>query len=264
MLADRITLEVFNVLHTIRNVFILTLEATISKRLLHIKVKYPTTPLTTLTSFSYRTRMSFIGSKKGRVIGVSLTIIALFTLFLMSRHILTGQDFTEALSGASLIQSSNDAASDDAINKQISAEKNGQVPVNDMGKGDVNDSGHFDPAKALIEIMSMGPMIVFSKSYCPFSKNLKKLLSENYDITPAPTIVELDKHRYGAELQNYLSIVTKRNTVPNVIVGADSLVSRGGAQEFINYHEEGTLAGLLNTWGGKDISVSRIEVPLNH
>lgn len=197
--------------------------------------------------------------------GLALTIVALFSIFILTRNAILSQDFTLSLTAESvLMQSNNDASADEAINKQISAEKNGLAPVNDMGKGDVDDSGHFDPAKALLQIRSMGPMIVFSKSYCPFSKNLKKLLNENYSITPAPIIVELDKHKHGAELQNYLGVVSKRTTVPNVIIGTDSLISRGGADDFLKYHNDGTLASLLNTWGGKDISVSRIEVPLNH
>lgn len=183
----------------------------------------------------------------------------------MNRNILNSAQATDTfLGGSPLILSKNDASADEAINKQISAEKNGLAPANDMGKGDVDDSGHFDPAKALVQIRSMGPMIVFSKSYCPFSTKLKKLLNENYSITPAPIIVELDKHRHGAELQNYLGVVTKRSTVPNVILGTESLVSKGGADDFVKFHNDGTLAELLNTWGGKDISVSRIEIPLNH
>lgn len=209
--------------------------------------------------------MTLLNTKKGRFVGLALTIVALFAIFVMTRNAIALKDFSEELTGDnSLIHSSNDETADDAINRQISAEKSGLAPVNDMGKGDVDDSGHFDPAKALVQIRSMGPMTVFSKSYCPFSIKLKKLLSENYSITPAPIIVELDKHKHGAELQNYLGVVTKRSTVPNVIIGTDSLVSRGGADDFLKFHNEGTLASLLNTWGGKDISVSRIEVPLNH
>ncbi|RKP32152.1 hypothetical protein METBISCDRAFT_25903 [Metschnikowia bicuspidata] len=204
-------------------------------------------------------------SKKKRMLGISLTIICFFIFFLFSRKAFSPFEITDTLfSDSSLIHSTNDASKDDAINMQISAEKNGLTPSKDMGKGDTDDSGHFDPAKALMEIRSMGPMIVFSKSYCPFSKKLKKILSEEYSITPAPIIVELDKHKHGAELQNYLGVFTKRIAVPNVILGPDTLVSKGGAEEFIKYHNDGTLADLLNSWGGKDISVSRIEVPLNH
>ncbi|WPK23876.1 hypothetical protein PUMCH_001126 [Australozyma saopauloensis] len=204
-------------------------------------------------------------SKKGRIAALALITVALFTTLFMSKNVLSAPDFTKNfLSGSPIILSGNDALADEAINKQISDEKNGLTPANDMNKGDADDSGHFDPAKALLEIRSLGPMIVFSKSYCPFSKKLKKLLTENYSITPSPIYVELDKHRHGGELQTYLGQVTKRSTVPNVIIGTDSLVSRGGADDFIKFHNDGSLADLLNTWGGKDVSVSRIEVPLNH
>ena len=203
-------------------------------------------------------------SKKSRVFGISLTVVCLFIFFLFSRRAFGPSEIADTLSDSSLIDSTNDASKDEAINMQISAEMNGLTTNKDMGNQVTDDSGHFDPANALIEIRSMGPMIVFSKSYCRFSQKLKKLLSEEYSITPAPIIVELDKHQHGAELQSYLGVVTRRNLVPNVLLGPDTLVSKGGAEEFMKYHNDGTLADHLNSWGGKDISVYRIEIPLNH
>lgn len=120
---------------------------------------------------------------------------------------------------------------------------------------------NFDPAKELIEIRSLSPMTIFSKTYCPYSKKVKKLLLDNYQITPQPSIVELDKHSHGAELQEYLSELTGRHTVPNILVG--STESRGGADDFIKLHEQGILLDLLNQWGEKDLDVKKVETPSN-
>ncbi|KAK6462610.1 thioredoxin-like protein [Scheffersomyces coipomensis] len=109
-------------------------------------------------------------------------------------------------------------------------------------------SGKFDPAKALLEIRSLAPMIIFSKTYCPYSKRIKSLLADNYDISPKYYVVELDKHVNGAELQAHLAEVTGRATVPNVLVGA-SLESRGGADDFIKLHKDGLLAQSIQKWG---------------
>jgi glutaredoxin len=37
-------------------------------------------------------------------------------------------------------------------------------------------------------------VIIFSKSYCPFSAKAKRILVEKYSIVPAPFVVELDQH----------------------------------------------------------------------
>ncbi|ODV78800.1 glutaredoxin [Suhomyces tanzawaensis NRRL Y-17324] len=120
----------------------------------------------------------------------------------------------------------------------------------------------FDPAAELKLIRSMSPITIFSKTFCPFSKKLKALLKENYEITPAPTIVELDKHAHGVELQAYLAEITTRRTVPNVLVGASS-VSRGGADDFVALHRDGELVNLLLEWGGKNLIVRKNDAPSN-
>lgn len=137
----------------------------------------------------------------------------------------------------------------------------------DDGKDDVlhkgsYDSSDFDPAKELLAIRELLPVTIFSKTFCPYSKRAKKLLQDHYEITPQPAIVELDKHSHGAELQDYVGEISGRRTVPNLLVGT-SLESRGGCDDIVKYHEEGRLAELLTSWGGKGLIVKKKEVPLN-
>lgn len=97
------------------------------------------------------------------------------------------------------------------------------------------------------------PVVIFSKSYCGFSKAAKKLLLEDYQLSPPPRVVELDLHPQGRELQAYISEVTGRRTVPNVIVMKKSY---GGASEMGALHNEGVLAAKLVEWAEGHLKVS--------
>ncbi|GEQ69048.1 hypothetical protein JCM33374_g2719 [Metschnikowia sp. JCM 33374] len=206
----------------------------------------------------------------GRRTKVLASALAVFVVFVFIFHSHSTYDWSDTSAGSivtekSLFDSQNNEVVDDAINREISKEKSKEETgggAEAADSGDV-DAGDFDPSKAFLQIRSLAPMTIFSKTYCPYSKKLKKLLKENYSITPEPQIVELDKHKHGQELQEYVGRVSERSTVPNVIVGTASVLSKGGADEFIALHQEGKLVEMLNLWGGKAISVSRLEVPSN-
>jgi glutaredoxin len=91
-------------------------------------------------------------------------------------------------------------------------------------------------------------VIIFSKSYCPFSKKAKSILLDKYDITPRPFVVELDSHRIGKDLQDLLGETTGRKTVPNVIVNGKSI---GGGDEIAAMDQSDELASKLQNLGGK-------------
>ncbi|SCU90674.1 LADA_0F05732g1_1 [Lachancea dasiensis] len=120
---------------------------------------------------------------------------------------------------------------------------------------------HFDPAKEYQMILVSSPMVIFSKSYCPFSKRLKELLHQKYVFTPNFIVVELDKHEHGAELQSYIGSQTGRTTVPNVVING---VSRGGFDDLRVLQENGELLTSLKDWAGKMLTVSKKEKPSNN
>lgn len=206
--------------------------------------------------------------RRTKLLVLALALLVVFALLLHGRN---SYDWNSTLArivsaDKSLIDSQNNEVVDEAINREISKEKSkaetggGASEKDDSGDVDTSD---FDPAKAFLEIRALGPLIIFSKTYCPFLKSIKKLLKENYSITPEPVYVELDKHKHGQELQEYVGRVTERSTVPNVIIGTSSTISKGGADDFLTLHREGKLAEKLNLWGEKAISVVRLEVPSN-
>lgn len=194
----------------------------------------------------------------------------MLTILFINRHKYErGIRLQVANSGKPLIDSQINDSIDEAINREIF--KNKEVEEKNEGGDDnaadslsnkLNDDV-FDPAKEYVEIRLMAPVSVFSKSRCPYSRKLKEILQQNYVITPVPQYIELDKHKHGAELQEYIGLVTGRKTVPNVLVGFDATLSNGGCDDFMALHSEGKLAAKLMEWGGKDLLVVKLETPSN-
>ncbi|KAJ4379511.1 hypothetical protein N0V86_004691 [Didymella sp. IMI 355093] len=100
-------------------------------------------------------------------------------------------------------------------------------------------------------ILKKSPVIIFSKSYCPFSKRAKHILLEKYTITPAPYVVELDTHPLGAKLQDTLAQMTGRRTVPNVLVQGKSI---GGGDDMQELDETDKMIETLKSLGGTRIT----------
>ncbi|KAF3003728.1 hypothetical protein E8E13_009354 [Curvularia kusanoi] len=99
-------------------------------------------------------------------------------------------------------------------------------------------------------ILKKSPVIIFSKSYCPFSKRAKHILLEKYNITPAPYVVELDEHPLGPKLQDTLAQMTGRRTVPNVLVQGKSI---GGGDDMQELDETDKLIETFKSLGGTRI-----------
>ncbi|KAH9886787.1 glutaredoxin [Xylariomycetidae sp. FL2044] len=101
-------------------------------------------------------------------------------------------------------------------------------------------------------IFKKSPVIIFSKSYCPFSKRAKGVLLEKYTIEPAPYVVELDEHPLGKQLQARLGEMTGRKTVPNILINGKSV---GGSDEIAELDSRKTLIDKFKSMGGKRLSM---------
>ena len=97
-----------------------------------------------------------------------------------------------------------------------------------------------------------GAVVIFSKTYCQYSKRAKGVLLEKYVIEPAPYVVELDVHPLGPKLQARLGDVTGRKTVPNIMVNGKSI---GGSDEISELDKDKALASKLLALGGKRLDV---------
>ncbi|KAK2069660.1 hypothetical protein P8C59_004217 [Phyllachora maydis] len=105
----------------------------------------------------------------------------------------------------------------------------------------------------LNDMLKRSPVIIFSKTYCPYSKKAKGLLLDKYHIDPAPYVVELDKHELGPQIQSKLADITGRRTVPNILVNGKSI---GGSDEIAQFDREKTLVDKIKTFGGKQVEVT--------
>ncbi|KAK2855734.1 hypothetical protein FQN49_004895 [Arthroderma sp. PD_2] len=97
-------------------------------------------------------------------------------------------------------------------------------------------------------ILKKSPIIIFSKSYCPYSKKAKFFLLDKYHIVPSPFVVELDEHPLGKQLQALVGSNTGRKTVPNVLVNGKTI---GGGDEIEALFTSGELGTKLQSLGGK-------------
>ncbi|KAF9520325.1 hypothetical protein BS47DRAFT_1287228, partial [Hydnum rufescens UP504] len=85
------------------------------------------------------------------------------------------------------------------------------------------------------------PVVIFSKTYCTFSKRAKALI-EQYDITPKPLIIEVDLRDDGDIVKAELGRLTGRSTFPNILVHSKSI---GGSDDLAALHASGALKGIL-------------------
>jgi len=89
------------------------------------------------------------------------------------------------------------------------------------------------------------PVIVFSKTYCPYSKKAKELLA-SYDISPPAKIVEVDLREDNESLKIILQRLTNHGTFPNIFIAGRSI---GGSDDLQRLHESNDLVSLLTDAG---------------
>jgi len=89
------------------------------------------------------------------------------------------------------------------------------------------------------------PVIVFSKTYCPYSQKAKALL-EIYDLVPPPKIVEVDLRDDGDLIKLILGRLTSQSTFPNVILHGKYL---GGSDDIQKLHDAGKLKPIFEEGG---------------
>ncbi|TDH73122.1 uncharacterized protein CCR75_007600 [Bremia lactucae] len=99
-------------------------------------------------------------------------------------------------------------------------------------------------AKESVEAkISSTPVVVYSKSYCPYCTKTKVLLEK---LGAKFEIVELDQISDGNEQQDALEQITGQRTVPNTFLGGKSIGGNSNIQEL---HEAGDLEPLLKQNG---------------
>lgn len=101
-------------------------------------------------------------------------------------------------------------------------------------------------APALVKaqnVVSSNPLVVFSKSYCPYCIKVKELLTK---LGAKQVVIELDIEGDGAAIQSALAGWTGQRTVPNVFIGGQHV---GGCDDTVAKHKSGNLVPLLKKAG---------------
>ncbi|OAY73501.1 Glutaredoxin [Ananas comosus] len=94
------------------------------------------------------------------------------------------------------------------------------------------------------DIVASTPVVVFSKTYCPYCNQVKQLLAQ---LGANFKAIELDvKVSDGSEIQSALLAWTGQRTVPNVFIGGKHI---GGCDTVTAKHNEGKLVPLLTEAG---------------
>ncbi|CAN0061784.1 unnamed protein product, partial [Ascophyllum nodosum] len=85
------------------------------------------------------------------------------------------------------------------------------------------------------ELVASKPVVVFSKTYCPYCTKAKVALDA---VGAKYELVELDRRNDGRAIQSALAEITGQSTVPNVFIGGTSI---GGGNETAAMHKSGQL-----------------------
>ncbi|KAF1332092.1 Glutaredoxin, partial [Globisporangium splendens] len=87
------------------------------------------------------------------------------------------------------------------------------------------------------------PLVVFSKSYCPYCKKAKEVLAA---LGAKPYVFELDLRQDGPAIQSFLFKFTHQSTVPNVFIKGKSI---GGSDDTLALYKSGELKDKLKRAG---------------
>ncbi|KZV27393.1 hypothetical protein F511_02502 [Dorcoceras hygrometricum] len=105
------------------------------------------------------------------------------------------------------------------------------------------------PAAFIKKTISSHSIVIFSKSYCPYCRRAKAVFKE---LKQEPYVVELDEREDGANIQDALSQIVGRRTVPQVFINGKNI---GGSDDTVEAYENGELGKLLGiaTEGKEDL-----------
>lgn len=95
------------------------------------------------------------------------------------------------------------------------------------------------------------PVLMLSKTWCPYCKRAKGVLGQ-YSLSEKDFhIIELDTREDGADIQSAAKQLTGQSTVPNIFIKGKSI---GGSDNTAKLHSTGELKKLLDQATGKHSS----------
>eukprot|EP01025_Chloroclados_australasicus_P040405 TRINITY_DN42188_c1_g1_i1.p1 TRINITY_DN42188_c1_g1~~TRINITY_DN42188_c1_g1_i1.p1 ORF type:complete len:181 (-),score=1.54 TRINITY_DN42188_c1_g1_i1:117-584(-) len=113
-------------------------------------------------------------------------------------------------------------------------------------------------ADMIVQKNAENPVMVYSKSYCPFCAETKGLFR---DLEVDAKVVELDQIHEGVDIQQELQRLTGSRTVPQVFVGGEYI---GGNSETQSLHRSGNLRSKLDAAGVSHNQILRARHSMLH
>uniref|UniRef100_F6RCG4 Thioredoxin reductase 3 n=1 Tax=Ornithorhynchus anatinus TaxID=9258 RepID=F6RCG4_ORNAN len=107
------------------------------------------------------------------------------------------------------------------------------------GSGGCPPEQREDVKRRIRSLIETHRVMIFSKSYCPYSTKVKELF---HSLKVEYNILELDQIGEGAYIQEVLLEITNQKTVPNIFVNKTHV---GGCDKTIQAHQNGLLQKLL-------------------
>ncbi|CCH59221.1 hypothetical protein TBLA_0B03820 [Henningerozyma blattae CBS 6284] len=146
-----------------------------------------------------------------------------------------------------------------------------KLPVDDIPSStrDPNPTGSYNPELNFKQILNTSPMVLFIRSSQKSSKFIKKLFLNEYEISPEFAIVDLDLHKNGNILQNYIQtkkIINKDDTldVPYLFINGVSVINSNLNKDIISLHVNDLLLDKLKSLAGDNVMFQKKGVPSNN
>lgn len=99
---------------------------------------------------------------------------------------------------------------------------------------------YLSPSERIEMTLASGPVAVFAKTDCPYSKKVKALFAS---ISISPAVLDLDVEKIGKAIQNELMNRTGVATVPSVWIGGNYV---GGCDDTVDLLQAGKLLPMIS------------------
>ncbi|VDN83926.1 unnamed protein product [Brugia pahangi] len=148
------------------------------------------------------------------------------------------------------IRIAREKAQQELNNKVVEVHKHLKVKKQEHLQGIMTSSGtsnvNIDPYTFVTSLTKSTPVVVFSKSYCPYCKNAKRALSTFRMRGDLYKIIELDEREDCDKIQDILLQLTGARSVPRVFIGGKCI---GGGDDTVAAQKDGRLEKLLKEAG---------------
>ncbi|KAL3232193.1 Pheromone-regulated membrane protein 4 [Nakaseomyces bracarensis] len=156
---------------------------------------------------------------------------------------------------------------------------------NKAGSGtSVNRDGvtiEYDPEMMFKQIINTSPAVLFVRSSEHDSIVLRKLLTTDYEITPELLIVDLDMHKNGVLLEQYIlenkvkpskkknmllqntASIPMEKKAPYLFVNGVSLVNTNLGEDVMKLHSKNQFLTKLKAYAGENVVFHKRDLPSN-